>query len=103
LQLQIHAIIKPKAPVVDLSKSIVMPDRELTVVQQIVPDTPSDPADSVRVWTPYFDSMLMLLQEHEFKLEESQQVQSVTGIVKIDDDEPEFTIKRSKKTKPKRE
>ena len=48
--------------------------------------------------------MLMLLQEHEFKLEESQQVQPVTAIVIIDnDDEPEFAIKRSKKTKPKRE
>ena len=49
LQIQIHAIIKPKAQVVDLSKSIVIPDRELTVVQQIVPDTPSNAADSVRV------------------------------------------------------
>ena len=49
LQVQIHAIIKPKAQVVDLSKSVVMPDRELTVVQQIVPDTPSDAADSVRL------------------------------------------------------
>jgi len=45
--MHIHAVMKPKAQVVDLLKAVVEPDRDLIVVQQIVPDTPLDAADSV--------------------------------------------------------